>query len=426
MINMFVDIAKIIIKGGDGGAGAVAFHREKYVAAGGPDGGDGGKGGDVIFVVDDNLATLADFRYKRKYSAPNGEQGRGGRCNGKKGQDLEIRVPRGTIIREVNSGAVMADMSKTERFIAAKGGKGGWGNTHFATPTRQVPRFAKPGIPGEEWEVSLELKLLADVGLVGYPSVGKSSLISVVSQAKPKIGDYHFTTLVPNLGVVSMGEGSSFVIADIPGLIEGASEGVGLGHQFLRHVERCRMLIHIVDVSGHEGRDPIDDFEKINEELVKFNPELAQRPMIVAGNKIDMAEPEDIERFKNYVEGKGYEYYSICAPILEGTKELMNVVWNKLRLLPPIKEYETEEIPVEALIKDDNGFKITVEDGNYYIVEANWFPKVLKGIDVEDYESLQYMQRVLEKSGVFDALREKGIQEGDIVSIYDIEFEYIP
>lgn len=423
---MFVDIAKIIIKGGDGGAGAVAFHREKYVAAGGPDGGDGGKGGDVVFVVDDNLATLADFRYKRKYSAPNGEQGRGGRCNGKKGQDLEIRVPRGTIIREVNSGAVMADMSKTERFIAAKGGKGGWGNTHFATPTRQVPRFAKPGIPGEEWEVSLELKLLADVGLVGYPSVGKSSLISVVSQAKPKIGDYHFTTLVPNLGVVSMGQGNSFVIADIPGLIEGASEGMGLGHQFLRHVERCRMLIHIVDVSGHEGRDPVDDFEKINEELVKFNPELAQRPMIVAGNKIDMAEPEDIERFKNYVEGKGYEYYSICAPILEGTKELMNVVWNKLRELPPIKEYETEEIPLESLIKDDKGFKITIEDGNYYIVEASWFPKVLKGIDVEDYESLQYMQRVLEKSGVFDALREKGIQEGDIVSIYDIEFEYIP
>ncbi|MGN0528821.1 MAG: GTPase ObgE [Eubacterium sp.] len=423
---MFVDIAKIKIKGGDGGAGAVAFHREKYVAAGGPDGGDGGKGGDVVFVVDDNLATLADFRYKRKYSAPNGEQGRGGRCNGKKGQDLEIRVPRGTVIREINSGAVMADMNKTERFVAAKGGKGGWGNTHFATPTRQVPRFAKPGIPGEEWEVSLELKLLADVGLVGYPSVGKSSLISVVSQAKPKIGDYHFTTLVPNLGVVSMGQGNSFVIADIPGLIEGASEGVGLGHQFLRHVERCRMLIHIVDVSGHEGRDPIDDFEKINEELVKFNPELAERPMIVAGNKIDMAEPEDIERFKNYVEGKGYEYYSICAPILEGTKELMNVVWNKLKELPPIKEYETEEIPLEALMKDDKGFKITVEDGNYYIVEANWFPKVLKGIDVEDYESLQYMQRVLEKSGVFDALREKGIQEGDIVSIYDIEFEYIP
>ena len=424
---MFVDIAKIKIKGGDGGAGAVAFHREKYVAAGGPDGGDGGKGGDVVFVVDDNLATLADFRYKRKYSAPNGEGGKGGRCNGKKGQDLEIKVPRGTIIREANSKAVMADMSKTERFVAAKGGKGGWGNMHFATSTRQVPRFAKPGVPGEEWEVSLELKLLADVGLVGYPSVGKSSLISVVSQAKPKIGDYHFTTLVPNLGVVSMGEGNSFVLADIPGLIEGASEGVGLGHQFLRHVERCRMLIHIVDVSGSEGRNPIDDFEKINEELKKFNPDLAERPMIVAGNKIDMAEPEQIEEFKKYVNDKGYEYYSICAPIMEGTKELMNVTWNMLKELPPIKEYEVEEIPLESLIpEDDNSFKITQEDEGYYLVEAKWFPRVLKGIDVTDYEALQYMQRVLEKSGVFDALREKGIQEGDIVSLYDIEFEYIP
>lgn len=424
---MFVDIAKIKIKGGDGGAGAVAFHREKYVAAGGPDGGDGGKGGDVVFVVDDNLATLADFRYKRKYSAPNGEGGKGGRCNGKKGQDLEIKVPRGTIIREANSKAVMADMSKTERFVAAKGGKGGWGNMHFATSTRQVPRFAKPGVPGEEWEVSLELKLLADVGLVGYPSVGKSSLISVVSQAKPKIGDYHFTTLVPNLGVVSMGEGNSFVIADIPGLIEGASEGVGLGHQFLRHVERCRMLIHIVDVSGSEGRNPIDDFEKINEELKKFNPDLAERPMIVAGNKIDMAEPEQIEEFKKYVNDKGYDYYSICAPIMEGTKELMNVTWNMLKELPPIKEYEVEEIPLESLIpEDDNSFKITQEDEGYYLVEAKWFPRVLKGIDVTDYEALQYMQRVLEKSGVFDALREKGIQEGDIVSLYNIEFEYIP
>ena len=423
---MFVDIAKVLIKAGDGGDGAVAFHREKYVASGGPDGGDGGKGGDIVFVVDDNLATLADFRYKRKYKAKNGEPGKGSRCNGKKGQDLEIKVPRGTIIKEAESGAVMADMSKTERFVAAKGGKGGWGNSHFATPTRQVPRFAKPGMPGEEWEVSLELKLLADVGLVGYPSVGKSSLISVVSQAKPKIAEYHFTTLVPNLGVVSMGEGNSFVIADIPGLIEGASDGIGLGHQFLRHIERCRLLIHIVDVSGHEGRDPKDDFEKINAELVKFNPELAQRPMLVAGNKIDMAEPEQIEEFKSYVEGKGYEYFSICAPILEGTKELMNAVWNRLKDLPPIKEYETQEIPVESIIKNSNGFKITVEDGNYFIVEADWFPKVLKGIDIEDYEALQYMQRVLEKSGVFDALRERGIQEGDIVSLYDIEFEYIP
>lgn len=423
---MFVDIAKIKIKAGDGGAGAVAFHREKYVAAGGPDGGDGGKGGDVVFVVDDNLATLADFRYKRKYAAKNGLPGEGGKRHGKNGESLEIRVPRGTVIKEVNSGAVMADMSKTERFIAAHGGKGGWGNQHFATPTRQVPRFSKPGVPGEEWEVSLELKLLADVGLLGYPSVGKSSLISVVSEAKPKIGDYHFTTLVPNLGVVYMGEGNSFVIADIPGLIEGASEGIGLGHEFLKHVERCRLLVHIVDVSGHEGRDPKEDFSRINEELVKFNPELADRPQIVAGNKIDMAEPEQIEEFKRWVEEQGYEYYSICAPILEGTKELMNSVWNKLQTLPPIKEYEAEEIPVESLIKKDDGFKITQPEEGLFVVEAGWFPRVLRGIDIEDYESLQYMQRVLEKSGVFDALREKGIQEGDTVSIYDIEFEYVP
>lgn len=423
---MFVDIAKIKIKAGNGGDGAVAFHREKYVASGGPDGGDGGKGGDIIFVVDDNLATLADFRYKRKYAAKNGLPGGGDRKHGKNGEDLEIRVPRGTIIREQNSGAVMADMSKTERFVAAKGGKGGWGNMHFATPTRQAPRFAKPGVPGEEWEVSLELKLLADVGLIGYPSVGKSSLISVVSQAKPKIADYHFTTLSPNLGVVYMGEGNSFVIADIPGLIDGASDGVGLGHEFLRHIERCRLLIHIVDVSGFEGRDPKEDFENINNELKKFNPELADKPQIVAGNKIDMAEPEQIEDFKNWIEAKGLEYYSICAPISEGTQELMNAAWNKLQTLPPIREYETEEIPVESLVKKDSGFKITQPEKGYFVVEAAWFPRVLKGVDTEDYESLQYMQRVLEKSGVFDALRERGIQEGDTVNVYDVEFEYIP
>ncbi len=423
---MFVDIAKIKIKAGNGGDGAVAFHREKYVASGGPDGGDGGKGGDIIFVVDDNLATLADFRYKRKYAAKNGLPGGGDRKHGKNGEDLEIRVPRGTIIREQNSGAVMADMSKTERFVAAKGGKGGWGNMHFATPTRQAPRFAKPGVPGEEWEVSLELKLLADVGLIGYPSVGKSSLISVVSQAKPKIADYHFTTLSPNLGVVYMGEGNSFVIADIPGLIDGASDGVGLGHEFLRHIERCRLLIHIVDVSGFEGRDPKEDFENINKELKKFNPELADKPQIVAGNKIDMAEPEQIDDFKNWIEAKGLEYHSICAPISEGTQELMNAAWNKLQTLPPIREYETEEIPVESLVKKDSNFKITQPEKGYFVVEAAWFPRVLKGVDTEDYESLQYMQRVLEKSGIFDALRERGIQEGDTVNVYDVEFEYIP
>ena len=423
---MFVDIAKIQIKAGNGGDGAVAFHREKYVASGGPDGGDGGRGGNIVFQVDDNLSTLADFRYKRKYKAENGQNGRGARCNGKKGQDLVIRVPRGTIIRECESGVVMADMSSDEPFIAAKGGKGGWGNRHFATATRQTPRFAKNGAPGEEWEVSLELKLIADVGLLGFPNVGKSSLISVVSEAKPIVGDYHFTTITPVLGVVTMGPGQSFVMADIPGLIEGAADGVGLGHAFLRHVERCRMLVHVVDVAGSEGRDPIEDFEKINEELVKFNPELAKCPQIVAGNKMDLASDEQLERFRAYMKEKGLEYYEIVAPIRYGTQELINAVARKLATLPPVKRYESEEVPIAVLEKKKNdGFTITVEDG-VYIVEAEWLYRILSKTDLDDYASLQYFQTVLQTSGILDALREKGIQEGDTVSIYDLEFDYVP
>lgn len=423
---MFVDIAKIQIKAGNGGDGAVAFHREKYVASGGPDGGDGGRGGNIVFQVDDNLSTLADFRYKRKYKAENGQNGRGARCNGKKGQDLVIRVPRGTIIRECESGVVMADMSSDEPFIAAKGGKGGWGNRHFATATRQTPRFAKSGAPGEEWEVSLELKLIADVGLLGFPNVGKSSLISVVSEAKPIVGDYHFTTITPVLGVVAMGPGQSFVMADIPGLIEGAADGVGLGHAFLRHVERCQMLVHVVDVAGSEGRDPIEDFEKINEELVKFNPELAKCPQIVAGNKMDLASDEQLERFRAYMKEKGLEYYEIVAPIRYGTQELINAVARKLATLPPVKRYDSEEVPMAVLEKKKNdGFKITVEDG-VYIVEAEWLYRILSKTDLDDYASLQYFQTVLQTSGILDALREKGIQEGDTVSIYDLEFDYVP
>ena len=423
---MFVDIAKIKIKAGDGGNGAVSFHREKYVASGGPDGGDGGKGGDVVFKVDDNLATLADFRYKRKYKAPNGQPGSGGRRNGKKGEDLVILVPRGTVIREVQSGKIMADMSDDETFIAAKGGRGGWGNPHFATPTRQTPRFAKNGTPGEEWEVSLELKLLADVGLIGFPNVGKSTFISVVSQAKPIIADYHFTTLTPVLGVVSLGEGSSFVMADIPGLIEGASDGIGLGHEFLRHVERCRLLVHVIDAAGSEGRDPIEDFEKINEELKKFNPELAKREQIVVGNKIDLAEDEQIERLQNYFKEHGYAFYTMCAPIVEGTKEIIDAVAAKLAALPAIKKYEKEEIPAEFFEKNKSGkFTVTVED-DVYFVEADWLLKILQRTDLDDYESLQYFQRVLHSSGIIDALGEKGIREGDTVSIYDLEFDYVP
>ncbi len=422
---MFVDIAKISVKAGNGGNGAVAFHREKYVASGGPDGGDGGRGGNIVFRVDTSLSTLADFRYKRKYSASNGQDGRGNRCNGKKGEDLVICVPKGTVIREVESGVVLADMSSEEDFIAARGGNGGWGNSHFATATRQTPRFAKNGAPGEAWDLQLELKLLADVGLLGFPSVGKSTLISVVSQAKPKIAEYHFTTLSPVLGVVSMGEGSSFVMADIPGLIEGAADGVGLGHEFLRHVERCRLLVHIVDVAGSEGRDPITDFNAINEELAKFNPDMVNLPQIVAGNKIDMASDEQIEAFKDYVEDLGYEYYSICAPIKEGTKELMNAVAAKLATLPPIKQYEAEEIPLEVLEKKkDRGFKVTVEDDMYF-VEAEWLIPILNQIDLDDYESLQYLQRVLNSSGINQELINRGIEDGDTVVLYDIEFEYV-
>lgn len=423
---MFVDYAVIQIKAGNGGNGAVAFHREKYVAAGGPDGGDGGRGGDIIFQVDDNLSTLSDFRYKRKYHAQNGQDGQGSHKNGRKGEPLVIRVPRGTVIRENESGAVMADMSQTDTFTAAKGGRGGWGNTHFATPTRQVPRFAKNGTPGEEWEVRLELKLLADVGLVGFPNVGKSTLLSVVSQAKPTVADYHFTTLSPVLGVVSLGEGTSFVMADIPGLIEGASEGVGLGHEFLRHVERCRLLVHVVDVAGSEGRDPIEDFETINRELRSFNEELASRPMVVAGNKIDLADEEQVERFKQYVTERGYEFYPMMAAIAEGTRDLINALAAKLAKLPPIRTYEAEEVPIETLEKKSaNGFTITEHDGVYF-VEAPWLVPILARADMDDYDSLQYFQHVLEKSGIIASLLERGMQEGDTVSIYDLEFEYIP
>ena len=422
---MFVDKAKILIKAGDGGHGAVAFHREKYIASGGPDGGDGGKGGDIVFVVDSNISTLADFKYKRKYKAQNGADGSGSRKSGKKGEDLIIRVPQGTVIREAQSGVVMCDMATNEPFVAARGGKGGWGNCHFATPTRQTPRFAKSGAPGEEWEVTLELKLLADVGLLGFPNVGKSSFISVVSEAKPIIADYHFTTITPVLGVVSLGEGTSFVIADIPGLIEGASEGVGLGHEFLRHVERCRMLIHIVDVAGSEGRDPKEDFEKINFELERFNPELAKRPQIVVGNKIDLATEEQRKDFKEYIEKQGLEYFEMCAPILEGTKQVINAAAAKLATLPAVKRFESEEIPLEVVLKKKNtGFSVTEEDG-VYIVDAPWLASIIARTDMDDYESLQYLQRVLVSSGIIDALREKGVEEGDTVSIYDFEFEFV-
>ena len=422
---MFIDIAKIKIKAGSGGNGAVSFRREKYVAAGGPDGGDGGKGGNVVFQVDDNLSTLADFRYKRKYAAQNGENGRGNRCFGRGGEDCVIRVPRGTLVKDAETGRLLADMSDDEPQIVAKGGRGGWGNTHFATPTRQVPRFAKPGTPGEEFEVQLELKLLADVGLVGYPNVGKSTLVSVVSEAKPNIANYHFTTLTPVLGVVRMGEGSSFVMADIPGLIEGAGEGVGLGHQFLRHVERCRLLVHIVDVAGSEGRDPKEDFEIINRELEKFNPELAQRPMLVAGNKCDLATDEQIEEFRQYVEGKGYSFFPIMAVIPYDVDPLLKKIQEMLQSLPPVRRFEAEPAPqVEVETMENTQVQITRHD-NVFMVEGKWLLQLINSVNFDDYESLQYFQRVLIQTGVIDALREAGCEEGDTVSMYDLEFDFV-
>ncbi len=422
---MFIDIAKIKIKAGSGGNGAVSFRREKYVAAGGPDGGDGGKGGNVVFQVDDNLSTLADFRYKRKYAAQNGENGRGNRCFGRGGEDCVIRVPRGTLVKDAETGRLLADMSDDEPQIVAKGGRGGWGNSHFATPTRQVPRFAKPGTPGEEFEVQLELKLLADVGLVGYPNVGKSTLVSVVSEAKPNIANYHFTTLTPVLGVVRMGEGSSFVMADIPGLIEGAGEGVGLGHQFLRHVERCRLLVHIVDVAGSEGRNPKEDFEIINRELEKFNPELAQRPMLVAGNKCDLATDEQIEEFRQYVEGKGYSFFPIMAAIRYDVDPLLKKIQEMLQSLPPVRRFEAEPAPqVEVETMENTQVQITRHD-NVFMVEGKWLLQLINSVNFDDYESLQYFQRVLIQTGVIDALREAGCEEGDTVSMYDLEFDFV-
>lgn len=422
---MFVDIAKISIKAGNGGDGTVTFHREKYVAAGGPDGGDGGRGGNIVFRADRNLSTLADFRYQRKYAAQNGEPGRGKRCSGKSGEDLVIRVPFGTLVKETESGRLLADLSTDEPCVIARGGRGGWGNAHFATPTRQVPRFARPGTPGEAFELQLELKLLADVGLIGFPNVGKSTLISVVSEAKPQIANYHFTTITPVLGVVSMGEGSSFVMADIPGLIEGAGEGAGLGYRFLRHVERCRLLVHIVDVAGSEGRDPVKDFEMINKELGKFNPQLAERPMLVVGNKCDLATEEQIASFRDDVQGRGYEFFPIMAAIRYGVDPLLKRIAELLSKLPPVIRYEPDPVPEKPELVQERGAISVVNRGGVYVVEGDWLLNVLRTIDFDDSESLQYFQRVLIHSGVIDALRKAGAGEGDTVSIYDVQFDFV-
>ena len=422
---MFIDIVNIYVKAGKGGDGAVSFHREKYVASGGPDGGDGGKGGDVILRTDDNLSTLINLKYKRKFIAQDGKPGGKNRCCGKSGEDIIINVPRGTVVKDLNTGKIIVDMTNKDHFIVAKGGSGGWGNRHFATPQKQAPRFSKPGLDGQEFNLSLELKLLADVGLIGFPNVGKSTFISVVSDAKPKIANYHFTTLTPVLGVVKLDDDSSFVIADIPGLIEGASDEIGLGHEFLRHVERCRLLLHIVDVSGLEGRDPIDDFNKINDELKKFNEELSQRPQIVIANKCDIAESDKIKRFKDYIKNRGFSVYEISAATNQGIKEVINFIAETLKELPPIREYEPEMIiEPEINVKNNRDFEI-VKDGEMYIVKADWLFNILSNVDLDDYESLHYFQKVIKSSGMDDKLQEMGINDGDTVRIFNLEFEYI-
>ena len=424
MATSFIDKARIYCRAGKGGNGAVAFHREKYVAAGGPDGGDGGNGGNVVLVVDDNMSTLMDFRYKRRYIAENGMDGQGSRKYGKKGSDLTIRVPRGTVVRDFETNEIIKDMSDSEPFILCRGGKGGWGNTHFATPTRQVPRFAKSGLEGEEHDVVLELKLLADVGLIGFPNVGKSTLLSVVSKARPKIANYHFTTLYPNLGVVYVDEGVSFVMAVIPGIIEGAADGAGLGHDFLRHIDRCRLLVHVVDVSGSEGRDPVADFDAINEELRQYSPELATRAQIVVANKTDIMEDDSLlEALRAHVEQFGYPLFALSAASHTGTRELTLKIAEKLSTLPPVIVYEPEYVKRMPVIDASEPLDITVDD-NTYLVEGKWLQRLMSNINFSDHESRMYFDKMLRDHGVFAQLEAMGIQDGDIVSMYNLEFEY--
>ena len=421
----FIDIATIWLHAGKGGDGAVSFHREKFVAAGGPDGGDGGRGGDIIFVADDHLSTLMDFRYKRKYTAPEGGKGGASLCHGKNAENLIIKVPLGTVIKDAESGLVIADLSDHTPVTIAKGGRGGYGNAHFATPTRQIPKFAKPGMPGEDIQVTLELKLIADVGLIGFPNVGKSTLISTISAAKPKIANYHFTTLVPTLGVVSVGEGASFVCADIPGLIEGASEGVGLGHDFLRHVERCRLLLHVVDVSGCEGRDPKEDFEQINHELEGFSADLATRPQIVLGNKCDIATPEQVEEFKQFVEAKGLTFVPISAATRQGVDALPALVYSRLKELPPVKVFEAEYVKPSLVDAPTRPFTVERTGAHEFTVDAPWLERILAGTNVEDYESLQYFQTQLGDSGILDELVRQNVEEDDTIKIGEYEFDYV-
>lgn len=425
---MFVDHTKIYIKAGDGGNGAVSFRREKYVSAGGPDGGDGGHGGNVVFRIDQGCNTLLAFRYKHKFIAERGGDGKGGKFHGATADDLVILVPPGTLIRDAQTEKVIHDMSENDGadYVACKGGRGGWGNRHFATPTRQVPMFAKNGTEGEEREVILELKMLADVGIIGYPSVGKSSLLARISSAKPKIADYHFTTLSPNLGVVRTSGESGFVAADIPGLIEGAADGAGLGHAFLRHIDRCRLLLHVVDISCFEMRNPVEDIRTVNRELERYSPELATRPQIILANKTDALDRDtvDIPAFEAYVRSLGYPLLYVSAATGEGLDDMLHLVAARLKELPPMKIYEGEDAPEDAYV---DGGKDTVirRENDTFFVTGEWLKNLMGQINFSDYESLNYFQRVLQKSGVFEALEAKGCRDGHTVNIYDFEFDYV-
>ena len=430
---MFIDKIQIYVKAGNGGNGSVSFRREKYVAKGGPDGGDGGNGGSVIFRVDEGANTLLAFRYKRKFIAEAGGNGVGGKMHGKNGSDLIVSVPHGTIIRNADSGKIIHDMSDGEDFVVCKGGRGGWGNKHFATPTRQVPRFAKNGIPGEEKNLLLELKMIADVGLAGLPSAGKSSLLASVSAARPKFADYHFTTLEPSLGVVNTGEERGFVMADIPGLIEGASEGAGLGHDFLRHIERCRLLVQVVDASGIEGRDPCDDFNTISDELENFSDTLAALPRIVAANKCDLlpgGDSEELRRLEAMADAAGYPVVRISTATRQGLDTLLHMIEAELAKLPPIKIFESEITPedeererFENAVPEDT--EIKRDDDGAFVCSGKWLEKLCGRIYFDDRESLMYFQKSLNDAGIIDKLREAGCSEGCTVRMFDIEFDFV-
>ena len=422
---MFTDYAKVIIKSGDGGNGAITFRREKYVAAGGPDGGDGGNGGSIYFVVDPDSNTLVDFRYKKKFKAENGQNGSGNHSTGKSGEDLYVKVPRGTVVKDIKTGKVLADLSEeNQKELILPGGRGGKGNSHFATSTRQAPRFAQDGEKGIELEVILELKLLADVGLVGFPNVGKSTFLSIVTSATPKIADYHFTTIIPNLGVCKTQYGDSFVIADIPGIIEGASEGVGLGIQFLRHIERTRLLLHFIDISGQEGRNPVKDFYTIQEELKKYNEKLSKRKQIIVANKIDVAQDDtNLKELEKVAQKENMELYKISATSKIGIDELIKHVAEVLRELPKEELVEVDDKIVYTLKEDEKEFEVEV-NGHEFIVSGPAVERLMRKVNIQDRESMHYLQKSLYNIGIDEELRRLGIKEGDTVKILDWEFEW--